>query len=63
VCYEMCCHKLQHSLSSVLVVQFDPVSYVVTEGGQTSLFATLNLVADYAVSVDFATRNGTALGK
>lgn len=44
------------------MVQFDPVSYSVTEGGQASLIAVLNFEASYEVMVDFATDDGSARG-
>ena len=50
------------SCSLVLEVQFDPATYAVTEGGRASLLAVLNFAADYAVMVDFETRNGFAIG-
>ena len=45
------------------MVQFNPVSYAVTEGEQAAVTAVLNFVADRNVTVDFTTSDGSALGK
>lgn len=47
----------------VLTVQFDPVTYTVTEGGQASLRVVLNFAADGAVTVDIATNDDSAIGE
>lgn len=47
---------------TVLMVQFDPITYGVTEGGQASLRAVLNFAADRPVMVDVGTTDGSAIG-
>ena len=46
----------------VLMVQFDPVTYSVTQGEQAFIIAVLNFAADRDVTVDFATSDGSAEG-
>lgn len=47
---------------TVLVVQFDPVSYTVEEGDPASLRVVLSFAADRPVTVDVATSDGSATG-
>lgn len=58
--YSLC--AVQISPPVVLTVQFDPTTYSITEGEQASIVAVLSTEADRAVSVDFNTVDGTALG-
>ena len=47
----------------MLMVQFDPVVYSVTEGERASIRAVLNFAADRDVTVEFTTVSGSAGGK
>ena len=51
-----------HLLSVALMVQFDPITYAVTEGEQASVLAVLNFASNRDVSVDFATGDLSAIG-
>ena len=44
------------------MVQFDPETYSVTEGGEASIRAVLNFEAERDVTVEFNTRDGSATG-
>ena len=46
-----------------LTVQFDPVSYSVTEGGQAALILVLSGPADREVTVEFTTEDDSAVCK
>ena len=46
-----------------LTIQFDPASYTVVEGGVAMLRIVKVGDADYPVSVDFSTVDGSAEGK
>ena len=50
-------------MSAVLVAQFDPTTYTVSEGTAINILITLSFVADRDVTVDFATVDGTAIGE
>ena len=47
---------------AVLVVQFQPAIYLLTEGERASIRVVLNFAASRPVTVDFSTRDDSALG-
>ena len=46
-----------------MTVQFVPGTYFTTEGGQVAMMLQLSGAVDRAVTVNFATTDGTATGK
>ena len=47
---------------AVVVVEFDPASYTVTEGGMAGIMVVLRAVISQSISVDFTTQDQSAQG-
>lgn len=59
------CKLLLHyiAFSLALMVQFDRITYAVSEGEQVSIVAVLNFASSRDMVVEFATSDVSAIGK